>query len=69
MTETQQKIDELIKRIDALQISINTLTAIVTSRLPNPYLPEPSMPMWPWPQRMPCYPPYHITSESNAQGE
>ena len=79
MSQVEKRIDELIKRIDALQTSINTLTALVNAKFPMPKIPEmppipqlpplPPMPKWPWPQRSPFDPPFTVTSESNAKGE
>ena len=72
MSRLDQKIEELIKRVDALQASINTLTALVNAKFPTPYAPAVTdypIPSWPWPLRPPSYPPYTITSSSNAKGE
>ena len=76
MSRLEQKIEELIKRVDALQTSINTLTALVNAKFPMPKLPEmpsippipplPPMPSWPW-AKPPTWPPYEITSKSEAK--
>jgi len=69
MSRTEQKLNELIKRIDALQTSINMLTALVNTRLPTTHIPTYPAPVWPTPVRPPYYPPYYMTCSASAKEE
>ena len=66
MSMVEQRLNDLIKRIDALQMSINTLTALVNARLPVTHIPVYPAPEWPTPQRPPSCPPFHVTCKNSA---